>query len=98
MASHPFRRNKRKGWGTEVLEFVWLGGKLGQQLRINGTPVKLRQSEIAVEANAGEQSLAGCGIELLRQRFFSALFLVRRIYSMINCRRPAANGMVSLST
>jgi hypothetical protein len=66
------------GVGHRLL--VLRGSKLRQQSRINGAAIKLSQAEIAVEADAGDQSVAGCGIELLGQRLLSP----RRRYSMIS--------------
>ena len=39
-----------------------------EQRRVHGTAVKLGEAQIAVEADAGQQGFAGCGIERLRQR------------------------------
>jgi hypothetical protein len=81
VASHPFRRNKRKGWGTEVLGLFRLSGKLRQERRINRPAIKLGKPKIAIEADACEQSFAGCGIELLRQPVFSPLAPVPELVS-----------------
>jgi hypothetical protein len=71
MIVHRFRRNRRKGWGTKVLCFFRLGGKLRQQRRVNRPAIELRQPKVAVKANPCHQSLAGCGIELLSQLVFT---------------------------
>ena len=43
-------------------------GKLGGKRRIHGAAIELGEPQIAVEADAGQQGFAGCGIERLRQR------------------------------
>jgi hypothetical protein len=53
VASHPFRRKKRKGWGTERLWLIGLGFELGQERGIDGAAVELGQAKVAIEANAG---------------------------------------------
>jgi len=74
--SHPFRRRTRNGWGTRALwrGKLWIGRgnchgfKLCQQRRIDGAAVELREPQVAVEADAGDQGFAGCWVKSTRQR------------------------------
>jgi len=48
-----------------------LGGPLGQSAGSTGRRYDTREAKIAIEADAGCESLASCGIERLRQLFYS---------------------------
>jgi hypothetical protein len=48
------------GWSARSLQ---LGSPLGAERGVHRAAVKLREAEIAVEADAGQQGCTGCGIE-----------------------------------
>jgi hypothetical protein len=80
------------------LRLVWLGGQSGQERGVHGAAVKLCEAKIAIEADAGCEGLAGCGIERLRQ-FFTPLsnppvaqFRATQDFPVLPAQHPSPQG------
>jgi len=59
--------------GTQILGLRGKGFELGLEGGVDGAAIELGEAEVAVEADAGEESFACCGVECGWQRAYSTI-------------------------